>query len=34
MDNSPLAYIRKIKLGTSHIWWLSELALFDFMIPY
>ena len=34
MDNSPLAYVRESKLGASQIWWLSELALFDFTIHY
>ena len=34
MDNSPLAYIRESKLGTSQIWWLSKLALFAFPINY
>ena len=34
MDNSPLAYVRDSKLGTSQIQWLSELALFDFTIHY
>ena len=34
MDNSPLAYVRESKLGTSHIWWLSEFALFDYTIHY
>ena len=34
MDNSPLAYVRESKLGSSQIWWLSELALFDFTIHY
>ena len=33
-NNSPLAYVRESKLGTSQIWWLSELALFDFTIHY
>ena len=33
-DNSPLAYVRESKLGTSQIQWLSELALFDFTIHY
>ena len=33
-DNSPLAYVRESKLGASQIWWLSELALFDFTIHY
>ena len=32
--NSPLAYVRESKLGASQIWWLSELALFDFTIHY
>ena len=34
MDDSPLAYIRESKLAASQIWWLSELALFDFTIHY
>ena len=34
MDNSPLAYVRESKLGVSQIWWLGELALFDFTIHY
>ena len=34
MDNSPLVYVRESKLGASQIWWLSELALFDFIIHY
>ena len=33
-DNSPLAYVGESKLGASQIWWLSELALFDFPIHY
>ena len=33
-DNNPLAYVRESKLGTSQIWWLSKLALFDFIIHY
>ena len=33
-DNNPLAYIMESKLGASQIWWLSELALFDFVIKY
>ena len=33
-DNSPLAYVRESKLGASQIWWLSELALFNFTIHY
>ena len=34
MENSPLAYVRESKLGKSQIQWLSELALFDFIIHY
>ena len=34
MDNSPLAYVRESKLGASQIWWLSEMALFNFTIHY
>ena len=34
MDNNPLAYVRESKLGAAQIWWLSELALFDFDIKY
>ena len=34
MDNSPLAYVRESMLGASQIWWLDELALFDFTIHY
>ena len=34
MDNSPLAYFRESNVGASQIWWLSELALFDFTIHY
>ena len=34
MVNSPLAYVRGSKLCASQIWWLSELALFDFTIHY
>ena len=33
-DNNPLAYVMESKLGVSQIWWLSELALFDFVIKY
>ena len=33
-DNSPLAYVRESKLGASQVWWLSELAVFDFTIHY
>ena len=34
MDNNLLAYIMESKLGASQIRWLSELALFDFVIKY
>ena len=34
MDNNPLAYVQESKLGASQIWWLSELALFNFTIKY
>ena len=34
MDSSPLAYVRESKLGASQIWWLGELALFNFTILY
>ena len=33
-DNNPLTYVMESKLGTSQIWWLSELALFNFVIKY
>ena len=33
-DNNLLAYIMESKLGASQIRWLSELALFDFVIKY
>ena len=33
-DNNPLTYIMESKLGASQIRWLSELALFDFVIKY
>ena len=33
-DNNPLAYVRESRLSTSQIWWLGELALFDFTIHY
>ena len=33
-DNNPLAYVMESKLGASQIQWLSELALFDFVIKY
>ena len=33
-DNNPLTYIMESKLRASQIWWLSELALFDFVIKY
>ena len=34
MDNNPLTYVMESKLGASQIWWLSELALFNFVIKY
>ena len=33
-DNNPLAYIHTSKLGVTQIYWLSELALFDYNIIY
>ena len=33
-DNNILAYVLESKLGASQIWWLSELALFSFVIKY
>ena len=33
-DNNLLAYVMESKLGASQIQWLSELALFDFVIKY
>ena len=33
-DNNPLTYIMESKLGASQIRWLSELALFNFVIKY
>ena len=33
-DNNPLCYIKSSKLGAAQIWWLSELALYDFDIIY
>ena len=33
-DNNPLTYVMESKLGASQIWWLSELALFNFVIKY
>ena len=33
-DNNLPAYIQDSKLGTSQIWWLSELVLFNFTIRY
>ena len=33
-DNNPLTYVRTSRLGASQIWWLSDLALFDFDIKY
>ena len=34
MDNNLLTFIMESKLGASQIRWLSELALFDFVIKY
>ena len=34
MDNNLLTYVMESKLGASQIRWLSELALFDFVIKY
>ena len=34
IDNNLLAYVMESKLGTSQIQWLSELALFEFVIKY
>ena len=34
MDNNPLTYVMESKLGASQIQWLSELALFNFVIKY
>ena len=34
MDNNPLIYFLVSKLGVLQIRWLSELALFDFVINY
>ena len=33
-DNNPLTYVRKSRLGTAQIRWLSDLTLFDFEIKY
>ena len=33
-NSNHLAYIRESKLGTSQIWWLSEVAFFNFTIHY
>ena len=33
-DNNLLAYVMESKLGASQIQWLSEVALFDFVINY
>ena len=33
-DNNLLAYVMESKLGASQIQWLSELALFNFVIKY
>ena len=34
MDNKQLTYVMESKLGASQIQWLSELALFNFVIKY
>ena len=34
MDNNPHAYVLESRLGASQIQWLSELALFNFVIKY
>ena len=34
VDNNPLTYVMESKLRVSQIWWLSELALFYFVIKY
>ena len=34
MDNNPLPYVLESNSGASQIWWLSELALFNFVIKY
>ena len=34
IDNNLLAYVMESKLGASQIQWLSELALFNFVIKY
>ena len=33
-DNNPLTYMHTSRLGMSQIWWLLDLALFDFDIKY
>ena len=33
-DNNPLIYVKQSKLGMGQIWWLSELAIFDFNMKY
>ena len=33
-DNNLLTYVMESKLGASQIQWLSELALFNFVIKY
>ena len=33
-DNNPLTYVIESKLGALQIWWLSELALFNFVFKY
>ena len=33
-DNNPLTYVHTSRLGASQIFWLSNLALFNFYIKY
>ena len=33
-NNNPLTYVKWSKLGLAQIWWLSQLALFNFDIKY
>ena len=34
MDNNPLNYVLESKLGALQVQWLSELALFNFVMKY
>ena len=34
MDNNLLTYVKESKLGSSQVWWLSELVLFNIFIKY